>query len=106
MDVLQERLEDRYDVVARARGLGRKDQPYKRVLKVFKYEGDFVVLELDRDEESEGWLVSATTEATADRGAGYGAEYFENYSDALGCFNKICEKYGIDDYNGSDFGSD
>ncbi len=106
MAVLQERLEDKYDVVARARGLWKKDQPYKRVLKVFMYEGDFVVLELDRDQESEGWLVSATIEATAERGAGYGAEYFEDYSDALNFFNKICEKYGLEDYSGSDFGSD
>jgi hypothetical protein len=102
----QEHLEDRCDVVARARGLCKEEPKNKRLLKIFKLDGDYIVLELARDTTSEGWLVSASMEATADKPASYGAEYYEKYTDALECFRKIAEKYGVEDFLGNDFGSD
>jgi hypothetical protein len=102
----QEHLEDRCDIVARARGLCKDDQKYKRLLKIFKLEGDFIVLELTRDTNSEGWLVSASKEATIDKPASYGSEYFDKYMDALNCFRDVAEKYGLEDSSGNDFGSD
>jgi hypothetical protein len=107
MFIEQEESEKRCDVVAIARGRGRYSQPYKRILKTFKLGDDFIALELARDESTEeGWWVSASIEATADKPAGYGAEYFEEYSDALDCFRNTAEKYGLEDHNGTDFGSD
>lgn len=99
-------LEDRCDVVARARGRGKIEQPYKRILKTFKIDDDYIVLELARDATTEGWWVSASTEETADKKGGYGAEYFEKYTEALECFRETAEKYGLVDPIGTDFGSD
>ncbi|MCL4447447.1 MAG: hypothetical protein M1163_03490 [Candidatus Thermoplasmatota archaeon] len=102
----QEHLEDRCDVVARVRGLCSEGKEYKRILKIFKIEGDFIVLELTRDATTEGSCFLASMEATADKPASYGAEYFDEYADALACFGDIAEKYGLEDSTGNDFGSD
>jgi hypothetical protein len=107
----QENSEMRCDVVARARAhgeesKGKEGRPYKRIVKTFKLEGDFIVLELRRDAFTDGWWVSAVMEPTDDKKGGYGSEYFSEYSEALNCFKKIEEKYGLETSNGSDFGSD